>query len=67
MGRASSQCLVAGLLMAARTCRKVPLATLVAEPWEVIMSLGRFMRCPEHLAMAAAGCVSFQGSEINNR
>ena len=27
MGRASSQCLVAGLLTAARTCRKVPLAT----------------------------------------
>ena len=27
MGRASSQCLVARLLTAARTCRKVPLAT----------------------------------------
>ena len=27
MGRASSQCLVAGLLIAARTCRKVMQAT----------------------------------------
>ena len=40
---------------------------LVAEPWEVLMSLGRFTRCLEHLAEAAAGCVSSLGSKSNNR
>ena len=66
MGSASSQCLVAGLL-AARTCRKVQRLLLVAEPWEVVMSLRQISRCPEHLAVTAAGCVSSQGSESNNR
>ena len=39
---------------------------LAAGPWEVAMSLGRFKRFPEHLPVAASGCVSFQGSESTN-
>ena len=45
-GRASSQCLVAEVLTAARTCRKFSLATLVAGPWEMVMSLKQIDRVP---------------------
>ena len=38
MGRASSQCLVAGVSTAARTCRNLAQAAPVAGPWEVVMS-----------------------------
>ena len=31
------------------------------------MGLGRFIRCPEHLVVAVAGCVNSQGSESNTR
>ena len=34
---------------------------LVAEPWEVIMSLGGLTSCSEHLAVSAAGFVSSEG------
>ena len=67
MGKARNQCLVAELLTAARTCRKVAQAIPIAGPWEAVMSLGRLTRCPEHLAVSVAGCVSSQGSESNNR
>ena len=65
MGRAGSQCLVAGLFTAARTCRKMAQATRSCR--EVVMSLGIFTRCPEHLGVAAAGCVSSQGNESNKK
>ena len=65
MGRAGSQCLVAGLFTAARTCRKMAQATRSCR--EVVMSLGIFTRCPEHLGVAAAGCVRSQGSESNSK
>ena len=67
MSRDSSQCLVAGLLTAARPARRWHRLLLVAEPCEVAMILGRFTRCPEHLAVVAEECVSSQGSESNNR
>ena len=38
--------------------------SLLAGPWEVVLSSGRFRRCLEHLAVA--GCVSPQGNENNN-
>ena len=62
MDRTSSQCLVAGFLTVARTFRKVAQAT----PSCRALGSGRFTRCPEHLVVAAAGCVSSQGSESNN-
>ena len=46
MGRARSQCLVAELLTASRTCRNVAQATLVAGPWEVVMSLRWIFEVP---------------------
>ena len=39
MGRASSQCQVAGLLTAARTCRKMVQATPGLGLWAVVMIL----------------------------
>ena len=69
MGRASSQCLVAGLETAVSTqgpAGRRHRLLLVAGPWEVVVSLGRFTGCPEQLAAAAAGCVSSQGSDSNN-
>ena len=57
MGRPSSHFLVAGLLTAAMTVRKVAQATSILRPSEVLMRLRQTWQCPEHLAVTAAGCV----------
>ena len=67
MGRASSQCLVAGLLTVARTSRKVVQATPSQSPGKWYRASGRLRQCLEHLTVAMAGCVCSQGSESNNR
>ena len=70
MVRASSQCLVIGLSTAARPAGSSKACCagrwhrllLVAGCWKVVIT----SRWPDHLAVAAAGCVSSQGSESNN-
>ena len=61
MSRASSQYLVPGHLMVASPAGRWYRLLLVAGPWEVVKSLGRFTRWPEHFAVAAAGCVVPRG------
>ena len=49
---ASSQYLVSGLIPATGPAGMWYRLLIVAGPWELVMSLGRFTRCPEHLAAA---------------
>ena len=65
MGRASSQCLFAGLLMVAKTLRKVMQAT----PGCRVLGCDNDQvcgHCLERLAVAAAEWVCSQGSESKN-
>ena len=58
VGRASSQCLLAGLLTVARTCWKMVQATPSCRALgrSNKPQAGRFRQFPRHLAVAAAGC-----------
>ena len=61
MGRASSQCLVAGLSIAERTCRKVAQATPSCRPWEVIMSLSQIYKEPRAFDIGSSRVCEFPG------
>ena len=61
MGRASNQCLVAGLLTAARTCRKVVQATPSCRPWEVVMSLRQIYKVPRVFGSGSSRVCEFPG------
>ena len=56
MGRAGSQCLVAGLLSAARTCRKAAQAT-----WEVVMSLRQIYEVHRAFGSGSSKLCEFPG------
>ena len=63
MGRESSRCLVAGLLSAARTCRKVVKATpsCRALPWEVVLSLRQIYKVHREFGSDSSGVCEFPG------
>ena len=61
MGRASSQCLVAGLLTAARSTGRWCRILLVAGPWEVIMSLRQIDKVPRAFVSGKSIVCEFQG------
>ena len=64
MGRASSQCLVIVLSIAARTCRKV--AVPIFRALGIGNKLKQIFKVTRAFAEGAAGCGSSQGSESNN-
>ena len=67
MGRASSQFLVAGLLTAARTYRKVAQATPSYRALGSGNEPRQFYKMPRAFGSGTAGCVSSWGSESNDR
>ena len=66
MGRASNQCLVAGLLTVGRNCGRLCRLLLVAGPWEVVMSLRQIYAVPGAFGSGSGRFVSSQGSESNS-
>ena len=67
IGRSNSQCLIAGPLTIVRTHREMSQAATNFWALRSDRDLWEGRWCPEHLAVVAAGCVHYQGSESNNR
>ena len=61
VARASSQCLVAGLVIAARTYRKWHRLLLVAGPWEVVISLRKIYEVPRTCGSGSSRVCEFPG------
>ena len=61
MGRAGSQCLVSGLLTAARTCRKVCRILPVSGSWEVVMSLRQIYKVLGAFGSGSSRVCEFSG------
>ena len=61
MRRASSQCLVAGVLTAARTCRKVAQATPSCRALGVVMSLQQIYEVPRAFVSSSGRVCEFPG------
>ena len=61
MGRASSQCLVAGLLLAARICQKVVQTTTSFRALEVVMSLREICKVPRAFGSGSSRVCEFPG------
>ena len=57
MGRASSQCLFIGFSTAARTCRKVTVAT----PWEVVMNFRQIYKVSKAFGSSSSRVRDFPG------
>ena len=61
MGRASSQCLVVGLSIAARTCRKVAQAAPSCRAWEVIISSRQIFKVTRAFGSSNSRVCEFPG------
>ena len=61
MGRASSQCLVAGLVIAARTYREWHRLLLVAGPWEVVICSRQIFKLTRSFCRSSSRVHEFPG------
>ena len=61
MGRASSQCLVAGLLIATGPAGRWHMLLLTAGPWEVVMSLKQIYKVPRAFGSGSRRVCEFPG------